>query len=138
MGERVDRSYIEYEYEPSGWLMFAGIMVVIAGIWNLIEGFVALFRPAYFTGSAAFGSLATWYLLWFAAGLFELIAGYAIIAGRQWARWAGIAIVSLSAIVNILTVPLYPWWSLSLLAIDFLILYALAVRWQSGPGAPAG
>jgi hypothetical protein len=123
---------IEYGYEPSSWLMFAGLMVFFTGMWNLIEGSIALFRSTYFAGTAVFGNLAFWSLVWFAVGVLELVAGYGIIAGRTWARWVGIAIVMISTIVNMLTIPLYPWWSLFVVAIDILILYALTVRWRQG------
>jgi hypothetical protein len=123
---------IEYGYEPSSWLMFAGLMVFFTGLWNLIEGSIALFRSTYFHGTAVFGTLAFWSVVWFAVGLLELVAGYAIIGGRSWARWVGIGIVTLSTIVNMLTIPIYPWWSMFVVAIDILVLYALTVRWRQG------
>jgi hypothetical protein len=123
---------IEYGYEPSSWLMFAGLMVFFTGMWNLIEGSIALFRSTYFHGTAVFGTLAFWSVVWFAVGLLELVAGYAIIGGRSWARWVGIGIVTLSTIVNMLTIPIYPWWSMFVVAIDILVLYALTVRWRQG------
>jgi hypothetical protein len=128
-------SYAEYGYEPSSWLMFAGLMVLFTGFCNLIEGSIALFRSAYFSGTAVFGTLAFWSIVWFGVGLLELVAGYAIIAGRTWARWVGIAIVVISALVNMFTIPLYPWWSIFVVAIDILILYALTVRWRQGVSA---
>ena len=121
---------IEYGYEPSSWLMFAGLMVFFTGMWNLIEGSIALFRSTYFAGHAVFGTLAFWSLVWFAVGLLQLVAGYGIMGGRTWARYAGIGIVTISTIVNMLTIPLYPWWSMFVVAIDILILYALTVRWR--------
>jgi hypothetical protein len=133
-----DYGYVEFDYQPSGWLMFAGLMVLFTGFWNVIEGSIAVFRSTYFTGTAVFGSLVFWSLVWFGVGLLALIAGYAIIGGREWGRWAGIVIVILSTIVNMLTIPLYPWWSLFVVTIDILILYALTVRWRRIPGTAAG
>ena len=130
--------YADYQYETSGWLTFAGLMLIFAGLWNVIEGSIALFRSTYFTGTAVFGSLAFWSLVWFGVGLLTLIAGYAVIGGRGWGRWVGIVIVGLSAVVNLLTIPLYPWWSLFVVLVDILILYALAVRWRRISGTTAG
>ena len=123
---------VEYGYEPSSWLMFAGLMIFFTGIWNVIEGLIALFRSSYFTGTAVFGTLAFWSLVWFLLGLLQLIAGYAVIGGRSWGRWTAIVIVVISTLVNMLTIPLYPWWSMFVVAIDILILYALTVRWRQG------
>ena len=137
-GDYEGRGYVETDYEPSGWLTFAGLMVLFPCFWNVIEGSIAVFRSAYFTGTAVFGTLAFWSLVWFGVGLLALIAGYAIIGGREWGRWVGIVIVVLSTIINMLTIPLYPWWSLFVVTIDILILYALTVRWRRIPGTAAG
>jgi hypothetical protein len=134
-GDPYSTEYADYAYEPSSWLTFAGLMVLLTGMWNLIEGSIALFRSTYFAGTAVFGTLAFWSLVWFGVGLLELIAGYAIMAGRAWARWVGIVIVIVSTLVNMFTIPLYPWWSIFVVAIDIVILYALTVRWRQGASA---
>jgi len=81
-----------------GWLIFAGLMIVLAGIWNLCEGVIALFRSSYFIGRAVYGDLWFWAIVWIAVAVLELAAGYAIMAGRTWARWFGIVVVGLSAL----------------------------------------
>jgi hypothetical protein len=129
--------FITYDYDPSGWVMFAGLMVFFIGLWDVIEAVIALFRTSYFTGTAVFGDLFFWALVWFAVGLAELVAGYGIISGRTWARVLGIVLVVVSAIVNMLTIPLYPWWSIFVVAFDVVILYALTVRWRPGATEPA-
>ena len=122
--------FVNYDYDTSGWVMFAGMMLVFVGIWDLIEATFALLRTSYFTGTAIFGDLFFWALVWLAVGLAQLVAGYGIISGRTWARVLGIVLVVLSAIVNMLTIPLYPWWSMFVVAFDVVILYALTARWR--------
>jgi hypothetical protein len=119
-----------YPIEQDPWLLFAGLMILFTGIWNLIEGFVASFRSAYFIGSPVFGSLWIWALAWMGIGLLELAAGAGILAGRTWARWFGIAVVGVSAIADMLAIGTYPWWALFVLSVDVVILYALTVRWR--------
>ena len=121
-----------------GWLIFAGLMIVFAGIWNLCEGVIALFRSAYFIGRAVYGDLWFWAIVWIVLAVLELSAGYAIMAGRGWGRWFGIVVVGLSALAQLLSIGAYPFWSLFILAADMLILYALTVHWRAAMRAAQG
>jgi hypothetical protein len=113
---------------PDNWLMFAGLMMFFVGLWNAIEGGIALFRSAFFTGQPVFGNLVFWAAVWLAIGVIQMGVAYAIIAGNNVARWIGIVIVAISIIVSMLTLPAFPWWSLFVLAVDLLLLYALLVH----------
>ena len=126
----------EIDYEISGWLMFAGLMIFFTGLWNAFEGFIGLFRSSYFTGTPVFGTLAFWAIVWIAIGVLEMSAAYAIFSGRAWARWFGIVLVGASTLVHMLSIPTYPWWSMFIVAIDIVILYALAVRWRPQVAPP--
>lgn len=118
------------EVVPDGWLTFAALMLLFTGIWNTFEGIFAFFRSSYFIGSAVFGSLWIWALLWTAFGILLIAAGGAVLSGRMWARWVGIVIASLSGFVHLLAIGTYPWWSIVMIAIDVLVIYALAVHWR--------
>jgi hypothetical protein len=115
---------------PDGWVLFAGVMILFSGFWNAIEGFFGFFRAAYFIGNPLFGSLWIWALLWLAFGLLGIAAGSAIMAGQSWGRWFGIVVVALNAFLHLMVVGTYPWWSLTIIAIDVLVLYALTVHWK--------
>ena len=121
-----------------GWLIFAGLVIVFAGIWNVCEGVIALFRSTYFIGRAVYGDLWFWAIVWIAVAALEIAAGYAIMAGRSWARWFGIVVVGLSALAQLLAIGAYPFWSLFMLAVDLLILYALTVHWRAAMRATRG
>jgi hypothetical protein len=115
-----------------GWVLFAGLMILFSGLWNVFEGFIGLFRSAAFIGRPVFGDVWIWAILWTIFGLVSLAAGAAIMSGQSWGRWFGIVVVSLSALIQLASVAAYPWWSLAMVAIDVLILYALTARWNSG------
>jgi hypothetical protein len=117
-----------------GWLMFAAIMIWFTGIWNVFEGIFAFFRATFFAGGLVFGSLWIWALLWIAFGVLLMAAGSAILAGQSWARTFGVVIVGLSAFLQLLSIPAYPFWSLVMVSIDVLIIYGLVAHW----GRPAG
>lgn len=121
----------------SGWVMFAGIMLLFSGIWIAFEGIFAFFRSTWFIGSAVFGSLWIWALAWLVFGLLLIGAGSAVMSGRTWGRWFGIVVVTLAMLVHMLSFATYPWWSAVMIAIDLLILFGLAARWNTREGAVA-
>ncbi len=122
-------AYSDYGYDSSGWLVFAGLMIFFTGLWNGFEGFIALFRSSYFSGTPIVGNLVFWSCVWIGIAVLQIATAYAIFSGRNWARWVGIVLVGLSALVHMASIPLYPWWSVIVIAFDALILYALAVHW---------
>jgi hypothetical protein len=121
--------------QQSGWTLFSGIMLLFAGIWIAFEGIFAFFRSSWFIGSAVFGSLWIWALAWLVFGLLLIGAGSAVMSGRTWGRWFGIVVVTLAALLHMLSFATYPWWSAVMIGVDFLILYGLTVRWQPSQGA---
>ena len=116
--------------EPSGWVLFASIMILMSGTFNAFDGLIGFFRSTYYIGKPWGGDVWIWALLWLAFGVVEIAAGLAILAGRSWGRWFGIAVVSLNALLNLFAIGLYPWWSLTIIAFDMLILYGLTAGWR--------
>ena len=112
-----------------GWIMFAGTMMMFLGGFHMFEGLVALFRHTEIafptSGLAIQVSFTQWGWLHLIAGALVFVAGLGLFTGRMWARVLGVILVSISALVNFAWAPIYPVWSVTLLAIDFLVLYAL-------------
>jgi len=113
-----------------GWFLFAGLLILFAGLWNIFQGMVGLLRSDLYTGTPAFGAVWGWAIAWLAFGVVAVAAGAAIMSGRSWARWFGIAVASLNALVQLASAGAYPLWSLAMVALDVLVLYALTVHWQ--------
>jgi hypothetical protein len=113
----------------TGWLAFAGMMLGLAGTFNVIDGILALAHSKVFTAQAVyvFGDLRTWGWIVLVLGALQLVAGVAIFAGSELARWFGITVAGLNAIGQLLFIPAYPVWSIALFAMDIAIIYALAV-----------
>jgi hypothetical protein len=119
----------------AGWIGFAAIvMVILAGI-DVIQGLIALFEDDYYVVSRS-GFLAVdltawgWALLiW---GLLLALAGFGLLAAKGWARWFTIILVSLNifAQLGFLGNSQYPLWSLTALALNIVVLYALTARWK--------
>jgi hypothetical protein len=112
----------------SGWITFAGVMIVIVAVLNMIDGIAAISKSSFFVANARYilSDLNTWGWVLLGLGVLQLIVALGIWAGNQVARWAGIAVVSLNAIAQLMFIPAYPFWSLSIFTIDILVLYGLA------------
>jgi hypothetical protein len=112
-----------------GWVLFAGIMLLILGTMNVIEGIAAIGNAHFFVANAAyiFGSLNTWGWIVLCIGAVQVLVGVGVIAGSQFSRWAGVAILALNAIAQLLMIPAYPFWSLAIFALDIVAAYGLIV-----------
>lgn len=115
-----------------GWVYFAGVVMVILGIFELIAGLVALFNRDWLlvTSNALVVNFnySAWGWLHFALGVLLILAGLAVFAGQLWGRVVGIVLAAISAIVNLVYIGAYPLWSLVIIAIDIVVIYALAVH----------
>jgi hypothetical protein len=112
----------------AGWLLFAGIMVTIAGTLNIIWGIAAIDKAHFFIEDERFiiSDLSTWGWIILFVGIIQVIAAFSIWAGGEFGRWIGMLGAGLSAIGALLSIPAYPLWSLCIFGVDLLILYGLA------------
>jgi len=114
--------------QGAGWLMFAGIMVLIVAVLNIIYGFAAIDNSTFFVEEERFilSDLNTWGWIVLIIGVLQLFAAFSIWAGGEYGRWIGLITASFSAIAALLSIPGYPFWSLAIFAMDILIIYGLA------------
>jgi hypothetical protein len=112
-----------------GWIVFAGTMMMILGVFHAFEGLIALFRHSYIafptSGLTIQVSYTQWGWLQLLAGVLVFFAGLGLFTGRMWARTVGVILVSISALINFAWATAFPVWSITLLAIDFFVLYAI-------------
>jgi hypothetical protein len=117
------------------WVGFAGLMMVLIGVLNVIQGLIAIIRDNYYVLTAEqiiVFDLTTWGWIMLIWGVIVGFAGYALATGAGWARWFTIVVASLNVIVQLGFVGSgqYPLWALMVLALSVLVLYALTVRWK--------
>jgi hypothetical protein len=119
------RSYAEGR--GYGLVLFAGVLLLVSGFWNLIYGIAAIAQSHVFVANAhyVFGNLRAWGWVTLIFAILLLIAGGGIMVGNQAARWFGVAVLGLNLIEQMFSIPAYPFWSLTIIAMDVVALYGL-------------
>jgi hypothetical protein len=110
-----------------GLVLFASILLLVIGCFNLIYGIAAIANSHVFTAHAhyVFGDLRTWGWITLILGCLQLLAAAGVLAGNQAARWFAVIVIALNAIDQMFFIPAYPFWSLLIIAMDVVALYGL-------------
>jgi hypothetical protein len=110
-----------------GLVLFAGVLLLVVGFWNLIYGIAAIAQSHVFVANAHYvvGNLRTWGWITLIVAALQILAGIGVMTGNQAARWAGIVLAGLNAINQMFFIPAYPFWSLTIIAMDIVALYGL-------------
>jgi hypothetical protein len=115
-----------------GWVAFAGVLLMIGGTLNVIEGIAAIGNARFFAGGQhyIFANLKTWGWIVLCIGALELAVGLGVFVKNQLARWAGVVVLGANAIAQMLMIPAYPFWSLALFTVDVVAIYGLVAYGQ--------
>jgi hypothetical protein len=118
-----------YRTEGYGLIIFASVLLLVIGFFNLIDGIAAIAKSHVFIANAHYviGDLRAWGWVVLIFGILQLLAGAGALVGNQLARWCGVGLVGLNAIAQMFFIPAYPFWSLMIIAADVVALYALCV-----------
>jgi hypothetical protein len=110
-----------------GLVLFASVLLVVVGCFNVIYGIAAIANSHVFTAHAhyVFGNLRAWGWITLILGVVQLLAAAGVLAGNQLARWFAVVVVGLNAIEQMFFIPAYPFWSLMIIAVDVVALYGL-------------
>jgi hypothetical protein len=124
----------------SGWITFAGWLLIVLGAVDVLEGLIAVARQHYYlltpTQIIVF-DLKTWGWITLIWGVVIGLAGLGLLTGNAIARWFAIVIVSLNVLEQLGFVgnSAYPLWALTSIALSGVVIYALIVRWDEGQTA---
>lgn len=114
-----------------GWGYFAACLLVMVGFFQMIMGLSALVNDEFYValdGNLLLLDFTTWGWIHLTLGLFVLIAGLSLFTGSLWARVVAILLASINLVVQFSFVGVYPIWSIILMVIDTLVIYALTVH----------
>jgi hypothetical protein len=125
----------------SGWILFAGIMMVLIGAFNALQGLAAIFSDDYYVVTkddllvfdfTAWGWIT---LIW---GVVLVLAGAGLVTGKEWSRWAAIVIVGLNMIAQAAFLSAFPLWGILIMGLSVLVIFALAARWDEAQADMSG
>jgi hypothetical protein len=115
----------------TGWIAFAGVMMVIAGSLQAIYGFIALVNDEWVVWgnrASVYLDLTTWGWIHLVGGAIVALAGVGVFSGNVLARAVGVVVAVLSLVVNFLFIPAYPIWAITVVVVDLLVIWALTVH----------
>ena len=113
----------------SGLMIYAAVLVGVLGFSNLLDGIAAVAKSSVFVGNAryVFGDLRAWGWVMLILGALQLVAVLGLLARNQLARWFAVAVLAVNVLAQIAFTPSYPFWSLLIIAVDVVGLWALCV-----------
>lgn len=115
----------------TGWVFFAGFMMIVMGFLQTISGLTALLNSDWLLVAPQrllFLNFTAWGWAHLLLGIVVLIAGFYVMHGSTWARIVGVILAAVGLIANLAYVNTYPIWSIAIMVIDVLVIYALIVH----------
>lgn len=116
------------------WVAFAGVMLMLIGVFSVIAGLAAVTDDGYIKATSLndvflvnFKALG---FFWIVLGVIKVWTGFALIQGREWARFVTVILIFFSAISHLLSLTSQPFLSLLFIVIELVILYGVTVRWD--------
>jgi hypothetical protein len=113
----------------TGGVVFAATLMIFAGAMAIIEGIVGIAKDDLYVTSPNYTlkfSTTAWGWIHLIIGIVVVLAGFYLFTGSEWARWVGILVAAVSAFFQFFFIPWYPFWALTLIAIDIFVIWALA------------
>ena len=122
----------------AGWIVFAAIVMLVVGMLDFFEGLIAIIRGQYFVihgDQLIVFDTTTWGWITMIWGIVLFLAGLALWGGSGWARWLAIVLVGLNTLEQLswLGNTQYPLWTLIIIFLNIMVIYALTARWSGYP-----
>ena len=116
----------------TGWVVFGGVMMIMLGLFQVVQGLVALVKDEYYlvtqNGLVVSVDYTTWGWTHLVLGIITGLTGVGLLAGNTAARVIGVAVAVISALVNLAFMPAYPIWSIIVITLDVIVIFAIVVH----------
>jgi hypothetical protein len=130
-GTTVEGEFYEKSSGWTGWIIFASVMMVLAGALNAMHGLVAILNDEWVVfGNRAdlYLDLTTWGWIHLGVGVAVVLAGFGLLTGNVLARAIAVLLAGGSIVANFLYIPAFPVWALTVIAIDVFVIFALTAH----------
>lgn len=120
--------------ERSHWVAFAGILLMLSGLFNLINGFVAILDHGYYSTTANHGNrelifnFTAWGWIWVLIGIAQILASLGVLLGVKAARLTGIVLACICLVGQMMFLATFPYWSLVTMAVSVLVIFGLLIE----------
>ena len=114
-----------------GLTVFAGTVMIMVGVFQAIQGVVALFNDEFYVVGEKWTfsfDITTWGWIHLLVGIVLIAAGFFLFQGAVWARVVGVGVVAISAVLNFMWLPYYPLWGMLIIALDAFVIWALTAH----------
>jgi hypothetical protein len=118
---------------PTGWVIFAGSIMVMVGFLNFFYGLAAIVNDEVVVvggHGAIIADITTWGWVTLILAVVLVLTGFGLFAGAEWARLVGVIIVTINAIEQVWIFPAAPLWAFIVILLDVIIIYNLTARWS--------
>ena len=114
-----------------GFISFAGVVLIIAGVFHVIQGIVGLANNDFYVVSQKWVfqlNVTTWGWVHILFGIVAILAGAGLFSGAVWARTVAVIVAGISIIANFVWLPYYPVWALLIIVVDLFVIWALVLH----------
>lgn len=121
------------QYERAqNWTAFAAVMFLVVGIFNVIEGIAAISKDHHFRADELLvGNLSFWGIILLIVGALQLLTTFLIYRRSPAGQMLGVILAVLSMMAALLFLGAYPVWSIIIMVLDGVVIYALTVYGES-------
>lgn len=128
---RTDSNKGTYSPTAVGFAVFAAVMMIIGGTMQALQGLVALVNDTFYVVGEEYlfkFDVSSWGWIHLILGIVVAVAGFALLQGATWARVVAVIVASVSIIANFVWMPYYPLWSLTLIALNVAVIWAVTMH----------
>jgi hypothetical protein len=120
------------ERGPTGWVIFAAVMMILIGSLNFFYGLAAIVNDQVVVvggHGAIIADITAWGWVTLLLAIVLVLTALGLLVGAEWARWAAVFFVTVNAIEQVWIFPAAPLWAFMVILLDVIIIYNLTARW---------